>query len=37
MVETARANAAVLGDDVLVRILGANAARLYGLDGGRDR
>ena len=32
-VETARANAAALGDDVLVRILGTNAARLYGLDG----
>jgi predicted TIM-barrel fold metal-dependent hydrolase len=32
-VETARANAAPLGDDALDRILGANAARLYGFDG----
>jgi uncharacterized protein len=33
-VETARAAAAPLGDDVVNRILGTNAARLYGLDAG---
>lgn len=32
-VETARANAKALGDDVTAKILGGNAVRLYGLDG----